>query len=52
MFIFEREWAEEGQRDTEPEAGTGLKLKNLGIMTRAEVGHLTDWAIQVPLEGF
>ena len=55
----------EGQReregDTESEAGSrlwavstepdaGLELTDLDIMTWAEVGRLTDWAIQVPLE--
>ena len=33
---------------TEPNAG--LKLTNREIMTWAEVGHLTDWATQVPLK--
>ena len=31
---------------TEPD--TGLKLMSRVIMTWAEVGHLTDWATQVP----
>ena len=63
MFIFEREraWAGEGHRegDTESKAGSrlravstepsvGLKLTNHSIMTWAEVGHLPDWATQVP----
>ena len=52
----------EGQRegDTESQAGsrlwavstepdTGLEPTNGEIMTWAEVGHLTDWAIQMPL---
>ena len=47
-------------RQTESEAGSriqavstepdmGLELTNREIMTRAEVGHLTDWATQAPL---
>ena len=32
---------------TEPDAG--LELMNHEIMTRAGIGHLTDWATQVPL---
>ena len=32
---------------TEPDAG--LELMDRKIMTWAEVGHLTDWAIQAPL---
>ena len=35
---------------TEPDAG--LELTNCKIMTWAEVGCLTDWAIQVPLYFF
>ena len=35
---------------TEPD--TGLKLTSRGIMTWAEVGHLTDWATQTPLALF
>ena len=31
--------------NTEPD--TGLELTNLEIMTRAQVGHLTNWATQV-----
>ena len=49
----------EREGDTESEAGSrlqavstepdaGLELTNCEIMTRAEVGHLTDWAIQAP----
>ena len=68
IFEREREtaWAGEGQRekgDTESEAGsrlwpvstepyTGLKLTNREIMTWAEIGHLTDWATQVPQNSF
>ena len=33
---------------TEPDAG--LELTNREIMTRAEVGRLTDWATQAPHE--
>ena len=33
---------------TEPDMG--LELMNCKIMTWAEVGHLTDWATQVPLD--
>ena len=33
---------------TEPEVG--LELTDREIMTRAEVGRLTDWATQVPLD--
>ena len=51
----------EREGDTESEAGsrlwtvstepnTGLELTNHEIMTWAEVGHLTDWATQVPLK--
>ena len=49
----------EGQMegDTESEAGSrlwavnpdaGLELTNCETMTWAEVGHLTDWATQLP----
>ena len=31
-----------------PEPDTGLELTDREIMTWAEVGRLTDWAIQVP----
>ena len=31
-----------------PEPDAGLNLTNLEIRTGAEVGHLMDWAIQVP----
>ena len=52
--------AERGE-DTEAEAGsrlrvvstepdTGFELTSCEIMTWAEVGRLTDWATQVPLE--
>ena len=40
--------------DTESEAGsstepdTGLELTNSDIMTWVTVGHLSDWATQVP----
>ena len=51
----------ERQEDTESKAGSrlwtvsaepdmGLKPTNREIMTCAEVGRLTDWAPQVPLE--
>ena len=54
-------WAER-EGDTESEAGSkfwavstepdaGLKLMNFEIMTWAEVGHLTNWATQVPQVG-
>ena len=33
---------------TEPDAG--LELMGCEIMTRTEVGHLTDWATQAPLK--
>ena len=33
---------------TEPD--TGLELTDREIVTWAEVGHLTDWATQVPQE--
>ena len=33
---------------TEPDVG--LELTDREIMTWAEVGHLTDWATQAPLE--
>ena len=33
--------------NTEPDAG--LELTDCEIMTWAEVGHLTNWATQVPL---
>ena len=50
----------EKEGDTEPEAGSslrvvttdpdaGLEPTNCEFMTWAEVGHLTDWATQVPL---
>ena len=50
----------EGQRETEPEAGSrlwavhtepnvGLELTDHEIMTQAEVGRSTDWATQAPL---
>ena len=58
----DRAWTGEGQRegDTESETGSrlwavstepdvGLELTDREIMTWAEVGHLTDWATQVPL---
>ena len=32
---------------TEPDAG--LELTNQNVMTRAEVGYLTNWATQAPL---
>ena len=35
---------------TEPDAG--LQLTNREIMTWAEVGRLTDWATQAPLDSF
>ena len=35
-----------GAASTEPDAG--LELTNREIMTRAEVGRSTDWAIQAP----
>ena len=59
----DRVQAAEGQTegDTESEAGSrlwavstepnaGLDLTNCEIMTWAEVGRLTDWAIQAPLQ--
>ena len=58
----DRAWVGEGQRegDTECKAGSslwavstepdvGLELTDREIVTWAEVGHLTDWATQVPL---
>ena len=47
------------ERETQSEAGSrlwavntesdsGLELTNCEIMTWAKVGHLTDWATQVP----
>ena len=63
IFETERDkaWMGEGQRegDTESETGSrlravstepdaGLELTDHKIMTWAEVGHLTDWATQVP----
>ena len=63
MFIYFWEVGGEGQRegDTESEAGSklwavstdpdvGLELTNHEIMTWAEVGRLTDWATQAPLD--
>ena len=66
LFIFERTWAGEGQREREsqnPKQAPGsrlrahstepdmeLELMNLKIMTWAEVGRLTDWATQAPYE--
>ena len=49
----------ERDRETESEAGSklwavgtepdaGLELTDREIMTRAEVGHSTDWATQAP----
>ena len=38
----------EQEFSTEPDAG--LKPTNCDIMTWAEVGHLTNWATQAPLE--
>ena len=32
-----------------PEPDTGLELTDREMVTRAEVGRLTDWATQVPL---
>ena len=62
VFLRDKEWAEEGQRegDTESEAGSrlwavstepeaGLEPINCEIMTWAEVGCLNDWATQAPL---
>ena len=59
----DRVWAGEGQKDgdTESKAGprlwavstepnVGLKLMNHKIMTRAEVGHLPDWATQASVK--
>ena len=51
----------EREGDTESEAGfrlwavsaepdVGLELTDCEIMTRAEAGHPTDWATQVPQE--
>ena len=58
----DRAWTGEGQRegDTESEIGsrlwafstepdTGLELTDWEMMTWAEVGRLTDWATQAPL---
>ena len=53
----------EREGDTESEAGSrlwaispepdaGLELMDREIVTWAEVGRLTDWATQAPLEGF
>ena len=55
----DRGWAGEGQRERESEASSrlwtvstepdaGLELRNREIMTWAKVGHLTNWATQVP----
>ena len=59
--IYFREWGRGAERegDTEFEADSklwavstepnaGLELANLGIMNWAKVGHLTNWATQVP----
>ena len=59
----DRAWTGEGQRegDTESETGSrlwavspepdaGLELTDCEIMTWAEVGRLTDWATQAPLD--
>ena len=59
----EREWGRGRERDihTEPQAGSrlravstepdmGLEPMNREIMTWVEVGRLTDWATQAPLE--
>ena len=58
----DRVWAGEGQREREtqnlkrlqalsaqsPTQGSNSQLTSLEIMTWAEVGSLTNWAIQVP----
>ena len=64
LFIFERQterkWGRDREGDAEPEAGSrlwavstepnaGLELTDLETMTWAEVGGLTDWATQAPL---
>ena len=60
MFIFERAWVREGQREWETqnlrqapgsvntEPDVGFEPTNCE-MTWAEGGRLTDWATQVPL---
>lgn len=65
IFIFERQSVSRGgaerQGDREFEASSnlwavstepdvGLKLINHIIMTRAQAGHLTDWATQTSLD--
>ena len=65
IFEKDRAWAggrgAEKEADTESEAGsrlwavstepdTGLELPSREIMTWAQVGHLSDWATQVPHE--
>ena len=64
MFIYfcerERAWSGEEQREKEIEdpkwalywqPDMELELTNLEIMMWAEVGHLTNWAMQVPQGG-
>ena len=61
VYLWERAWVGEWQREgeTESEAGSslwavstepdaGLKPTNRKIMAWAEVGRLTDWATQAP----
>ena len=61
VYFWERQTEKERKGDTESEAGSrlwavstepdmGLEPTNCDIMTWAEVGCLTDWATQVPLE--
>ena len=59
----ERGRVREREGDTESETGfrlwavstepdTGLELTNREIMAWAKVGHLSDWATQVPLNAY
>ena len=41
--------SEAGSRLELPQPSAGLKLKNHGIVTWAEVRRLTNWAIHMPL---
>ena len=62
LFIFEKAWVGEGQREKGTEhpnqalcyqlSDAGLELRNHEITTWAEVGHLTNWAIQGPHEHY
>ena len=65
LFIFEKQWEREQrkgrERETEDpkqasgfwaastEPNEGLELTNCEIMTWVDVGRLTDWATQAPL---